>query len=521
MLVVAVGCKGKGEAPAPSGSTSATPAASASQSAEVSVKIPPIERLIPKQAFDVAGTRVTLQLCRLDASAPAIESSEQSDATAPLAAAPDGTIWVIDHQKKLRHYVNRSATGCELVLDRAFADGGVLDLKDAEGRSSFRSVAVDGKGVVYVTGNNKTKMLAGGKLVDHCQGYFRAQPTSKLALLDGDRLLEGDTCDGKSISFAKGFDPSAPEYARPRAIGLIDDEILVGGVDMEGKKEISKVGVHRADGSQRLKLGKAKGDEAMWGPDAAIKCGDDLCVFTDSLGAVSLHRFTRAGAFVSKLAMKVDGLQKAGVAGTGGDTLWIHGAVSGTGPKGKYGSGSAAVILLLRGLTAKPSPPAALGDEPTPASSIGPIRGVLRGKPLVALKVDIEFRSGGWSLEVLNASGSSIGTTLVAAPTVGAISFADASTKTFGHAYLTSEENKGTSLDSVGYARHRIEITKWDVPPYDPAKKSNQSAGYASGRLYIATPSTAKLTDPDSSICAGEFEDAVVTYRDDPSAPKR
>jgi hypothetical protein len=134
--------------------------------------------------------------------------------------------------------------------------------------------------------------------------------------------------------------------------------------------------------------------------------------------------------------------------------------------------------------------------------------------------VDVEFRRGEWSLEIHNAVGSAIGTTLIVPPKAGAVSVADAASHTYGHAFLTSEENKGTSLDSVGYARHRIELTRWDVAPYDPANPS-RSAGYASGRLYVATPSTGKVGDPDASICAGEFEDAVVTYRDDPSAPKR
>ena len=62
-----------------------------------------------------------------------------------------------------------------------------------------------------------------------------------------------------------------------------------------------------------------------------------------------------------------------------------------------------------------------------------------------------------------------------------------------------------------------VEITDWDVKPYDP-KKMFQEAGKASGKVYVAYKG---FGDFKSSGVAGEFKDVVVRYMGEPFYMKK
>ncbi len=490
------------------------------------VEVPPIARLSPAQVFDFAGTVTTMQLCRMDASAPTIFASDSSLARAPLAAAPDGSLWVLDHQKKLRHYVNRAPRGCELVLDQAFGDHGMLDLA-ALGSERYGRVLVDARGVVYLSGDT-TKKLQGGKLVEHCAGeWMRTDPTTKLAIGNRTSVTKDGACEATNASFG-GFDPKAPAYASPKAIGFFGDEIVVHGVDMDGTREIDEVGLHAPNGAQRIKMGGKSGDEALTSPEAATKCGDDLCVFGTMFDDIGISRYTRDGKLVQKVRLKVDGLKDAMMTTAGDGKLWISGAVRASyGEKGATPQdGYTGAIFLVRPVAldpppASPSIAAALaaprGDEPAHDGIIGPVKGTLRGRPILPITMRFEYRFGTWHFTANNAHGSHLTTQLLVAPAVGAVSVARAAgPKANCNAFLTTEDNPAEKMssDAVGSGAHWIAIERWDVKPWDKSKGSTQYAGYASGRVWIDMPGSEGKNE-DSRV-AGVFEDAVVTYEEEP-----
>lgn len=265
---------------------SASPvAASASVVASATVAHPDLsESALVPQRGRLGALPVVASICKLDTSAPALEDPQWWDhALQSMAVAGDGTLYVLDHQNKLRRYVNRSTQSCELVLDRSFGTGGVRDLGFPTTIGSIlRSVSVDTRGAVHVSdgGIGSKDKIVGETLTDGCDGYFLASPSSSLALAGG-HLVGGTGCSGPYLTY-KGYDARAPEYARPRAIGLVDDQIVVAGTDMLGKDEIAMVGLHGADGTLRVKLGKDKGEERVVSPKSATKCGSDLCVLGGS-----------------------------------------------------------------------------------------------------------------------------------------------------------------------------------------------------------------------------------------------
>ncbi|HPJ71154.1 MAG TPA: hypothetical protein PK636_00545, partial [bacterium] len=58
-----------------------------------------------------------------------------------------------------------------------------------------------------------------------------------------------------------------------------------------------------------------------------------------------------------------------------------------------------------------------------------------------------------------------------------------------------------------------LEITSWDVKPFDPDGDIFQAAGTASGRIYVSYQG---YGDFKNSGAAGTFENAVVRYMGDP-----
>lgn len=348
VAVCAFACKGRGDPPAadkappPVASTSATAKAGAGfDTAAAKVALPTTQSSPETKKARFGPSEVTIDVCALDTAAPPLAASGWDDALKSMAVTADGTIYVLDHENKIRRYVNRVKRGCELVLDPRFGDKGVLDASLGDGYA----LATDAAGVLYATSGGigmKSKRIAGGKVAEHCDGTLRVQPSSSLAVLSGNRLLE-DGCKGKSISFHDGFDPKSPEWASPRVVGLFGDEIVVRGMDLEGGKEIRKVGLHGADGKQRIKLGRATGDESMWSPDAATTCADDLCVFDMTRGGASLLRWKKDGSFVQKL--KLDVVDFAGRSlGASGGSLWVAGGAS------AKGSGIVGVVIRVAGV---------------------------------------------------------------------------------------------------------------------------------------------------------------------------
>lgn len=326
--------------PAASASTMSVPSAKARK--KVAVALPPISPVSDK-AVTFAGKETKVVVCKLDASAPVMSDKEWwFHALASMAVAKDGSLYVVDQENKLRHYVNQSTDGCELALDAEFGKAGIMDFQSSRG-SILNSVATDAKGAVYFSWHKDPKKIVDGVAKDFCSGFVRADASSSLVVADNN-LLTGDGCSGKYVPpMLTGFDPSVPQYDQPKLVGLFGDELVSHGVDLENGKSVHKVGVHSTDGKRRLVLG-GHADDAMSSIQQATKCGDDLCVLDAPLSATRLLRWTKDGKFLDKLSLSdVDlsmhgqnlGWSKAG--------LWVAGAVR---EKNEY----VGVIALLPGV---------------------------------------------------------------------------------------------------------------------------------------------------------------------------
>jgi hypothetical protein len=156
-------------------------------------------------------------------------------------------------------------------------------------------------------------------------------------------------------------------------------------------------------------------------------------------------------------------------------------------------------------------PPASM---PIPSA---PVAGSVRGEGLVTPHVDI-VENGHWSFKVQAASYG-------AAVTVQNLTFDGTGviTKTKGDRDITcdafspsnKQKKRPQSLDAItSNCSYWIDITKWDVPPYDAQKGGVQHVGRVSGKVYVQIASEG---DSDYAQAAGEFDDAEVTYWQDPA----
>lgn len=324
------------------------PAASAEPAkkkpAKVKVAPPPISMPSDKKV-DFGGKETRVVVCSLDASAPVMADKDWwFHAITSMALAKDGSLYAVDHENKLRHYINQSKDGCELALDPDFGKGGVMDFDSKRG-SIVNSCAVDGKGAVYFSWHKAPKKIVDGKVTDFCGSFVKASWSSPLVVSDGN-LVDGDKCTGKYVqSLFTGFDPSVPDYDKPKLVGLFGEELVSHGVDKEKGKDVHKVGVHSLEGKRRLVLGGHE-DDAMWSVKDAVQCGDDLCVLDSPLSSTSVLRWTKDGKFLGKLKLnEVDLSMNAASLGWSKAGLWVAGAV-----RAEKGNDWIGVITLLPGV---------------------------------------------------------------------------------------------------------------------------------------------------------------------------
>ena len=334
LIAVPLACKKE-----PSATTSA-PAPSPSASAPVKklakVALPPITAPADKE-LTLGDKKTHLVVCKLDVSAPTISDKDWWHHTVTsMAVAPDGSLYVVDHEQKIRHYVNQSEKGCELALE------GVRDFQSSRG-SFINAAWVDNKGTVYFDWHKKPQRIRGNEVDEWCSDYIRADAWSPLVIADGN-VTHGEGCSGKyAKGLLKGFDPSVPQYDQPKVVGLFGEELVSEGVDLEKGKSIHKVGVHGLDGTRRLVLG-GHDEEMLWSIKHATACDGDLCVLDAPISRSSVFRWTRDGKFVGKLSLSDAELSISAVhIGWTKAGLYVGGAVRGE--KDWIG-----VIALLPGL---------------------------------------------------------------------------------------------------------------------------------------------------------------------------
>ncbi|MBI2395599.1 MAG: hypothetical protein HYV09_38895 [Deltaproteobacteria bacterium] len=321
---------------------SAAPVAAAAPKAKKKVKVaaPPISAESDK-AITFAGKDTKVVVCKLDESAPPmIDKDWWHHSLTGMAVARDGTLYVVDHEQKLRHYVNQSEGGCELALDESFGKGGVMDFQSSRG-SVINDVATDDKGAVYFSWHKAPKKIVGNEVTEHCSDFIRADAWSPLVVADGN-VTRGEGCTGKyAKGLLNGFDPSVPQYDQPKVVGLFGEELVSHGVDIEKGKSVHKVGVHGLDGKRRLVLG-GHADDAMYSIKHATSCGGDLCVLDSPLSSTSLLRWTKDGKFLGKVTL-TDLSMNGSEIGWSKAGLYVGGAIRGE--KSEW----VGVIVLLPG----------------------------------------------------------------------------------------------------------------------------------------------------------------------------
>lgn len=148
------------------------------------------------------------------------------------------------------------------------------------------------------------------------------------------------------------------------------------------------------------------------------------------------------------------------------------------------------------------------------------VKGEANGKPFAAKAIYFEPRFRSWTMVIHEAElsrptgirpqGQYISISLPEAPAAG-MKWTKA--LKYGDGFFQIQKADGTGLTSWNSQNaYAIEITKWDVKPYDE-KRMFQVAGKASGRIAICYKGTGDLKN---AWAAGTFEDVLVRYMGKP-----
>ncbi len=184
------------------------------------------------------------------------------------------------------------------------------------------------------------------------------------------------------------------------------------------------------------------------------------------------------------------------------------------------------VIVTLSALPAGTVAGEKAGFTTTPkwdAIPAGPITGEANGRPFEAKAVFFEPSFGKWTLVIADLplpdplglifEGQTIKIDFDAAPKTGA-RFEHPLKYGGGYFHIQKSDDPKDLTSWNGDNVYLVEITKWDVKPYQDGTDFSQLAGRASGRIYIAYKAAGDLKD---SWAAGTFTDAPVRYRGDPA----
>ena len=246
----------------------------------------PKERFaLPNVAFDppedrkkitFGGKDVTAEACLLDTSVPELKDEWFANALRNMVAAPDGSIYLTDQDKKVRHYTPEPGETCKLAIDPKFGDKGMLAFPEEPER-----LTVLADGTLVVIGFNKFYKYVGGKvetvecklhdlLPDGKSGFYRFVD-------DVRRIDDVATCKETDWKF-KGWDAPKPEAGKQaekwsvsRIMSWDKDYLLT--MTMRGDYYL---GIHSPDGKLKVKFGKDREK------DKNLKDGEDICHVADA-----------------------------------------------------------------------------------------------------------------------------------------------------------------------------------------------------------------------------------------------
>jgi hypothetical protein len=251
--------------PKSSASASAKPTASAPASAAASASAAPVEiplptgplppvEIKPSTPLKIGGKEISAEVCKLDASIPMMRHQSFDKAIRGVAAAKDGE--------------------CELTIDKGFGQGGVLTLDaDVKAADYFDTLAIDGKGDVYVSGFiAKAKKVSGGQVTELCKesGRLVIDPKSGDAYLRSSKIDLAD-CKATPVKLDLGKDVSSYD------LFPVGGDVAAVFQQKVEKKNVFKVGLFGGT-KQKWVVGEAEGDGSMCNVGTVVACGPGVCV---------------------------------------------------------------------------------------------------------------------------------------------------------------------------------------------------------------------------------------------------
>jgi len=282
----------------------AKPAEPAPKAADPSVTyaLPNVEFTDPevREKMTLGGKELRAEVCQLDTSAPVMKHEWFGQAIRSMAMAPDGALYVLDHEYKARRYLVQPGEWCKLALDRHFGKDGVLAFP---GNEEMESIAVLDDGTLvgirfgathhYKDGKFETKSCGGlkGVFVDGKTGFSSFGGEIETVDLESCSTTKWnytgwDPRDKLGVDFLRSFGPDRLMAA------------AIGGVHY--------VAIHGADGKQKVKFGKDRddkskkeGEQICYAQDADL-CGAGLCVVDSNCRRLSAWD-PKKGTFVGSV----------------------------------------------------------------------------------------------------------------------------------------------------------------------------------------------------------------------------
>ena len=274
LVAVAAACSKKGNGAGDAGAAATAGGHSFALPASVKLATP-----APK---DLGGKHIVAELCKLDTGAPVMQSSDFDHAIGGIAAAPDGSLYVVDHEGKLRKYTVQSASPCQLALDTKFGTNGVLTLEPKPDDSKeYDTVSVDPKGNVYVSGSGaKAKMVTPtGQASAACDEWGRLyvdRTTGDAYLHDKRVKVAGGKC---APADAKENWEGWPKDSHLEVANADNGLVFLKGSIKEHGESVDKVGVHKPDGKKIEIVGDEKGNGDICYLADVQPCSLGYCVY--------------------------------------------------------------------------------------------------------------------------------------------------------------------------------------------------------------------------------------------------
>ncbi|HEX8790638.1 MAG TPA: hypothetical protein VF765_06775 [Polyangiaceae bacterium] len=274
VLVAVAACK--------RGGSNADAGAAATAGGPHTFALPASVKLEAPKPKDLGGKHVVAEVCKLDTAGSVMQSQDFSHAIGGIVAAPDGSVYLVDHEGKLRHYTVQTSP-CQLALDPKFGTGGVLAMEPKPDDSKeYDTVSIDPKGNLYVSGGGaKAKLVTpAGQVSTACEdtGRFFVDRVNGDTYLRDKRVTvaAGGKCE--PVSAKETWEGWPAKDAHAEVEDAVNGLVFLDGWIKEKGKMVTKMGVHKPDGKKLELVGEEKGDGEICSSAAMQPCALGYCV---------------------------------------------------------------------------------------------------------------------------------------------------------------------------------------------------------------------------------------------------